>query len=323
MTEHGSVVRKRGERLVVEKDGRELLEVELRRLSAVLMLESVQVTTAALVQMLNFGVEFAILSGRGKLLGQLTPPSARNIPLRKAQFKRETDPEFARAQSRVIVEAKVHNSVEVLKRYVWDEPGQQPEIQRTIARLQNLHGKIRQAESRDELLGLEGSVAAAYWSCFGSMLKVDGIAFDGRKRRPPPDPVNAVLSFGYVLLTNALQSLLDGMGFDPFLGFFHEEDYGRPSLALDLLEPFRAPVVDRFAVRVFNLGILKPDDFQTDADGGRRLTRPAMRVFFKHWEAHLTKMRTREELRKAGEQLARVFLGEEAEIKPYLWTARS
>ncbi len=322
LTEEGSVLRKRGERLIVEKDGKELLEVEMRRLQAVLMLDSVQVTTQALAWMLSFGIEFAILSGSGKLLGQLTPPTARNIPLRKAQFHKETDKEFALAQAREIVAAKIHNSIHVLVRYVWDEPGEQPTTQEAISRMHGTLKKVPSAKNLPELLGLEGSAAAVYWNHFGDMLKVQGLRFPGRKKHPPPDPINAVLSFGYVLLTNALQSLLDGMGFDPFLGFFHEEDYGRPSLALDLVEPFRAPVVDRFAVRLFNLGILKSESFRSDSDGGFRLKQEALRVFFKHWEQHLTKMRLRHLLRDQAEQLSKVFLDEESLIKPWIWSAR-
>jgi CRISPR-associated protein Cas1 len=322
LTEDGSVLRKRNERLVVEKEDKELLEVELRRLSSVLMLDSVQVTTQALVQLLNFGVEFAIFSHQGKLLGQLTPPLARNILLRKAQFRKETDMGFAVAQAREIVTAKVRNSAQVLTRYVWDAPGQRPAAKEAIGKLEMIARTIASCENRSRLLGLEGSAAAVYWTAFGEMFKAPGITFSGRKKHPPPDPVNAVLSFGYALLTNSLQSLLDGIGLDPFLGFYHEEEYGRPSLALDLVEPFRAPVVDRFAVRVFNLGILKPESFQAHSEGGLRLEKRALRTFFQQWETHLAKMNVRHEIRNQVEQLARVYKGEEALVRPFLWVAR-
>ncbi|MFH1114068.1 MAG: CRISPR-associated endonuclease Cas1 [Pseudomonadota bacterium] len=322
LTEDGSVLRKRGERLVVEKDDKELLEVELRRITAVIMLDSVQVTTQALAQMLSFGVEFAIVSHWGRLLGQLTPPLARNIPLRKAQFSKETDREFALAQAKEVVAAKLHNSMQVLTRYMWDESGAHPSIGQSLTTLEKLLAGVPAAEGHPQLLGLEGSGAAAYWSSFAGMLKPADLNFTGRKKHPPPDPVNAVLSFGYVLLTNELQSLLDGMGFDPFLGFLHEEEYGRPSLALDLVEPFRAPVVDRFVVRLFNLKILKPDSFEQEQDKGFRMTKPAMRSFFKHWEAHLAKMDVRPELRRQAEQLAKVFTDQEPLVKPWRWSAR-
>jgi CRISP-associated protein Cas1 len=321
ITEEGSVLRKRDERLVVEKDGKELMEVELRRLTAVLMLDSVQVTTQALVQLLKFGVEFAILSRAGKLLGQLTPPFGRNILVRKAQFRKETDEAFALTQSKEIVSAKIHNSIQVLIRYMWDT-SRHPNIQESVSKMEETAKKVPTCMDNASLLGLEGCAAALYWRAFGEMMKAPDVVFNGREKHPPPDPINAVLSFGYVLLSNALQSLLDGMGFDPFLGFYHEEDYGRPSLALYLLEPLRAPVVDRFTVRTFNLGILKAQDFEADPEGGVRLTREALRIFFKNWEQHLGKMAIRQVIQEQAEQLSRVFMDEEALVKPWLWKAR-
>ncbi|MGO9569892.1 MAG: CRISPR-associated endonuclease Cas1 [Desulfomonilaceae bacterium] len=322
LTEDGSVLRKRGERLVVEKEDKELLEVRLRGLTSVLMLDTVQVTTQALVEMLKFGVEFAILSHRGKLLGQLTPPLARNIFLRKAQFQKETDAVFDLLQAKQIISVKVINSKEVLTRYVWDGLGDKATLDLATAKLEVISRTIESATDRDQLLGLEGSAAAVYWKSFATLFKVPDISFIGRRKHPAPDPVNAILSFGYALLTNTLQSLLDGVGFDPFLGFFHEEDYGRPSLALDLVEPFRAPVVDRFTVRLFNLGILKPTDFVLDQEGGLCLSKQALRTFFQQWESLMVKMDIRRELRTQVETLAKVYTGEEPRVKPWIWRAR-
>lgn len=322
LIEPGSIVKKRGERFIVEKDGKELLEVEARKLETILMLSSVQVTTQALCEMLDFGIEFAILSRSGKLLGQLTPPLARNIFVRKAQFLKESDHEFAMKQAAEIVFAKIENSRQVLLRHVWQESNDNRDMQDAIARMGAISEKVASAGSIGSLMGLEGGAAKIYWSVFGQMLKVDGLGFEGRKKHPSPDPVNAVLSFGYVLLTNALQSLLDGMGFDPFLGFFHEEVYGRASLALDLVEPFRAPVVDRFAIRIFNLGTIRPDDFDEDPEGGLRLRRPALKKFFGNWEKHLARMKVRTALREQAEQLAGVFTDRQPLITPWRWRAK-
>jgi len=99
--------------------------------------------------------------------------------------------------------------------------------------------------------------------------------------------VNALLSFGYVLVGNELQSLLDAMGFDPYIGFYHQLDYGRPSLALDLLEEMRAPLVDRFTAKVFNQGTLTRDDFVSSPQGGVYLGQEAKRTFFAAWEQEL------------------------------------
>ncbi|MBW1713417.1 MAG: CRISPR-associated endonuclease Cas1, partial [Deltaproteobacteria bacterium] len=261
----GATVHKRGESFLVEgPDGKRLAEIEARRLKSAVILSSVQVTTQALAEMLEHEIELAILSGRGKLLGQLTPPLSKNIDLRLAQFDRENDSEFTLIQAKRVVLAKLENQRQVLVRHTLDEPGHQPEAANAAAAIADMLEQVEACQDMETLRGLEGICARHYWAAFGSMLKVEGVGFTGRRKRPPPDPVNAVLSFGYVLLGSLLHSFLDGLGFDPFLGFFHTEAYGRPSLALDILEPLRAPVVDRFTLRSFNLGVLKAEDFRPD-----------------------------------------------------------
>src|SRR4051794_2333844 len=110
------------------------------------------------------------------------------------------------------------------------------------------------------------------------------LGFPGRQRRPPRDPVNALLSFGYVLVGNELQSLLDGIGFDPYIGFYHRLDYGRPSLALDLLEEFRPSLVDRLTANLLNLGVIQAKDFQRTPEGGLYLNREGKKRYFAEYE---------------------------------------
>jgi CRISPR-associated protein Cas1 len=145
------------------------------------------------------------------------------------------------------------------------------------------------------------------------------LGFSGRERRPPPDPFNALLSFGYVLVGNEIQSLLDGMGFDPYLGFFHQLDYGRPSLAIDLLEEFRAPLVDRLSLKLVNLGVLHKEDFVTGPDGGCFLNQDGKKRYFQAYEEELNRpialgeehLSYRRLFRRQAERLARSLAGEE------------
>lgn len=319
----GACIRKRGERLIVESpEGERLEELEARHLASVAMLNTVQVTTQALTELLEHGVELAILTRNGKLLGQLTPPLGRNIDLRKRQFEKERDAEFALRMATLVVRAKVCNQHQVLVRFRQDEPGDQPEVNAAVAAIERLLPEIDCSANMDTLRGLEGAAARAYWGAFGGLFKAAGVRFEGRRKRPPPDPVNAVLSFGYVLLTSALHSLLDGLGFDPFLGFFHVESYGRPSLALDLVEPFRAPVIDRFTVRVFNLKMLSTRDFEPDEEGGVRLKPHALKVFFREYEKSVRRLDVRRRLREQVENLRKVFLDETDVFMPFHWSAR-
>jgi CRISPR-associated protein Cas1 len=136
------------------------------------------------------------------------------------------------------------------------------------------------------LRGVEGSAAAAYFRGFASWVPRQ-LGFAGRQRRPPRDPVNSLLSFGYVIVSHELQSLLDGIGFDPFIGFLHRLDYGRPSLALDLLEEFRPALVDRFTANLLNLGVIQVKDFQRTPEGGLYLSREGKKRYFAEYEKFL------------------------------------
>jgi len=265
------VLRKSGDRLLVVKDAQTLLEVELTRLTSVVLLSTVQVTTQALCALLEAGLELALITAQGKLLGQLTPPLARNLALRRAQYQKETEELFTFRLARTVTVAKLSNQAEVLRRYSWDQSGAQPAVEEATARIERTLSAVETVSGLEQLRGLEGTAAAAYWSAFSTLVHSQGFVFTGREYHPPPDPVNALLSFGYALLTNLLTSALDAYGFDPFLGFFHAETYGHPSLALDLVEPFRAPVVDRMVLRLLGLRMLAPSDFEPSEEGGVRM----------------------------------------------------
>ncbi len=322
VVEPGAKVTKEGQQLVISKDDRLLGEVEVQGLESVVVLSSVQVTTQALCELLRGGVEFALINSHGRLLGQLTPPTAKNLDLRRAQYAAETDPLFALTQSKLITAAKIKNQCQVLLRHALDEPGAQGAVEAAAAELSVLADRVPQVTEIAALLGLEGQAATLYWKVFPQLLAPSGLSFPGRQKHPPPDPINAALSLGYSLLTNLLTSQLDAVGFDPYLGFLHQETYGHPALALDLAEPFRAPVVDRMTLRLFNLKILCSDDFQPHPEGGLHLTDDALRHFFAEWERVLQKLAIREAIRQQLEQLARVYRGAEPGVQPWRWMAR-
>lgn len=320
LTEQGSRLSKTGDTLLITKDGQRLLEVECHRIDTVLIFGNIQVTTQALTEMLEHNIEFALLSMDGRLRGQLTPPLPKNIFLRVKQHELAVDSGFVLKQAKFIVQVKLENCLEVLKQADWNNDSDEHHQQR--AQLEQSLAKIDAAVSLDYLNGIEGSAARNYFSALPVLLKAPGVTFSGRKRRPPPDPVNALLSFGYTLLGSKIQALLDASGFDPFLGFLHQVDYGRPSLALDLLEPCRAPLVDRLMIKLFNLRILQPDDFTLTEQNGCRLTPPALKIFFTEWEKNLQKIGIDAILKKQIDSLARVLKGEQEYPEHYRFKAR-
>jgi CRISP-associated protein Cas1 len=286
LTEQGSVTRKTSDRLVVTKKREVLAEIPCDKLETIFLYGAVQVTTQALAELLDNGIELALFTMKGRLRGQITPPKAKNIVLRMKQYEMITDKPRCLILAKELVAAKVANAAAVLRRYRKNDPDAVPlEAFHDLDSFQNRAGATG---SLDELRGTEGAAAARYFATLARLVP-HGFEFTGRNRRPPRDPVNALLSFGYVLVGNELQSLLDGMGFDPYLGFYHQLDYGRPSLALDLLEELRSPLIDRFSLSLLKLRKLVPDDFQSTPEKGVVLTREGLKTYFRAYGEELTR----------------------------------
>ena len=187
----------------------------------------------------------------------------KNVELRIAQFRAAQDPAASLRIARRIVDAKIRNQRTLLRR---NHSGRPETALRDMARLA---ASSCRAPALDTLLGTEGAAARAYFGEFAQMLKTgEGTAFDfgSRSRRPPRDPVNAMLSFVYALLVKDLHVQALAVGLDPMLGFYHQPRYGRPALALDLAEEFRPIVADSVVVSAINNGEVRPSDFVSRGD---------------------------------------------------------
>ena len=261
------------------------MELPCADIDQVMLFGNVQITTQALQELLQHGIEIALFTRTGKLLGQLTPPKTKNILLRIDQFQRHQDQIFSMNLARQIVVTKISNMLTILTMHQANYPRTFSSDE--LKQLEHLSQQAAATDNNASLLGIEGTATAHYFRLLGRMFNPPW-KFTNRNRRPPKDPVNAVLSFGYVLVGAELHSLLDGIGFDPYLGFYHTARYGRPSLALDLLEEFRHSLVDRLALTLFNLGILKTEDFDSLPRGeGVYLGTTGKKKFFIHYEKML------------------------------------
>jgi CRISP-associated protein Cas1 len=281
VTEPGACVAKRGERVIVEKEGKEILEVKCLKLRSILLFGNVQVTTQALRELLSHDIEMAFLTMEGRLLGQLTPVTPKNVFLRISQVRRLDDTEFT------LEVAKVSNAVALLLEFRRNHPD--IDIRQSIDSLRAAIAGIPAAADQESLLGVEGNAASVYWQAFSKMCRGE-IGFTKRVKRPPTDPANSLLSFGYSVVFTRIQSLLDAVGLDPYIGFFHQPHYGRPSLAADLLEEFRSPLVDRFTLSLINKRVLNPSDFEPHEEtGGVRMTRDGMKKYFSKFEEYMGK----------------------------------
>jgi CRISPR-associated protein Cas1 len=223
LTEQGSILRKKGDRLIVEKEGEVLLDVECHKIDAVLVFGNVQFTTQAVHELFDHGIEMAILTRTGRLIGQITSPATKNIELRVEQFKKYGDESFKFRFSKAIVKGKIRNSLQTLRSFSYNHP--EIAFNEEIGGMERAEINLDQQGTTEALNGAEGTAARYYFNGFGKMI-LGKFSFEGRKRHPAPDPVNALLSLGYTMIFNEISSLLDGLGFDPYLGYYHKVDYG-------------------------------------------------------------------------------------------------
>ncbi len=256
----------------------------------------------------------------GWFMGHTVSTGHKNVEIRTAQYKASFDPAHCLRIAKNLVVAKIQNSRTLLRRN-WKE-GEAPESVMDAFKFDV--DQARRAKSLDELLGFEGNAAARYFGQFQQMIRRNdegGFDFDfnNRNRRPPTDPVNALLSFGYALLTRTWTVTLSGVGFDPYRGFYHQPRYGRPALALDMMEPFRPLVVDSSVLQVINNGEVKPSDFKSVAgsvlldDDGRKRFIAAFERRLEHEITHPLfgyKLSYRRLLELQARLLARHLLGE-------------
>ena len=287
LTEQNSILRKTGDRLIVEKDEQVLLDVPCHKIQAVLIFGNVQFTTQAVHELFEHGIEMAILTRTGRLVGQLTSPATKNIFLRIAQFKKFESQDFRLSFSRTVVAAKIANSLNLVRLFSYNHP--ETDFANEIESMQTQIRHAVEAAGLDQLLGIEGTAARVYFEALAKMIRGQ-FKFPGRRKRPATDPVNAMLSLGYTMIFNEIAALLDGLGFDPYLGFYHSPDYGRASLAADLVEEFRAPVVDRFTLNLINNRVFAEADFHSNPRGeGIYFNREAMKRYFAEYESYLNR----------------------------------
>jgi CRISPR-associated protein Cas1 len=285
VVEQGATLHKDGERLVVRKEGRVLISIPAFKLDSVIVFGGVQITTQALSLLLANGIEVSFLTLNGHLKGRLLPTESRNILLRLRQYERYHEPAFRLQFSKAIVRGKLANARALITRHIRNHPD--VGLESTAQALGDCLAQVDQTEDLPSLRGVEGRGTALYFSAVGKMVRSD-LSFTGRTRRPPRDPVNALLSLGYSLLSRELFGLAAARGFDPYLGFYHDVRYGRPALALDLVEEFRPALVDRLVLSLVNRKVFAPEHFQPTEDGGCELTHDAFRRFLLEYEERVS-----------------------------------
>ena len=282
VTTQGAYVHVDHQTLRVEAGDEKLLQVPIHHLGSVVCFGRVSVSPAAMAQCAEDQRDLVFLSRSGRFRAKVIGPTSGNVLLRLAQHQAYQDASQTTNIARNIVAAKIQNSRLLLMR-----EARQTEDKDVEAALREAAGtmagtvqSLPKAISMDAVRGYEGYAAAAYFAVFNNLIRVadDAFVFDGRNRRPPRDPVNALMSFLYGLVRVECQAACEGVGLDPQIGFLHAVRPGRPSLALDLLEELRAPLADRLVLTLINRRQLTGQHFSQSAGGGVLLNEEGRRV---------------------------------------------
>lgn len=274
-------------RIEVEHDTR--LRVPLHHLGGVVCFGDVLMSPALVGRCAEDGICVTLLDRNGRFRARVEGPISGNILLRKAQFEIAYDPEQTLAIARNIVAGKLRNSRTVLQRGGREAKTDDDRVLLNAA-VTKFDASLRATvivDQIDVLRGIEGEAARTYFSVLNSLIRSDlrnDFAIDGRSRRPPRDRLNALISFLYTLLTHDCRSALESVGLDPQSGFLHVVRPGRPALALDLLEEFRAILADRLALTLINRGQIKADDFRITEGGGVLMENDARRAVSIAWQ---------------------------------------
>ncbi len=315
----------RNEQGAVQGKRERTMTVPLFKIEEVMVLGDITLTTPALTSLLDARISITYLSFHGRYLGQLNPTLTKNSLLRLAQHAVHTHALRRHALAQRFVAGKLRNMKTLLMRYQRSHPelaaaAQVESLQRCIlAAEQTCYQEevVHEAEIDVEsatttgeangpgegdtlgalgadrmhglgsLLGCEGAGSAAYFGVFGQLIRCDWEhGFCKRTRRPPTDPVNALLSYGYVILTAQVASLLASIGFDPYIGYLHASRYGKPALALDVMEEFRPVIVDSVVLSLLNNHQLEPKDFRQELNS-YQMTDAAKRLFLQKFEERM------------------------------------
>jgi CRISPR-associated protein Cas1 len=278
----------RGDALIYKKDRKGRGEsIPAHIVDDVAVIGMGAVTTPALHMMMENNIPVHFIDSRGRYKGSVTSGRGRGYGIRRLQMNAAADGPAASRIARSIVSGKLKNQIKTLMRARNRGRSGDAAIKDACVELKSIYGRLANCFDLDRIRGYEGASAAVYFSVFGRLLRSPWV-FRGRNRRPPKDPINAMLSFGYTLLLGHVTTAAVIAGLDPCVGFLHPEYRGRPSLALDLMEEYRSQAVDRLVLSIANQMLMKPEDFTPSEDGGVLMDAASRKFFIKSCSERLS-----------------------------------
>ncbi len=303
ITSDDAYVHKERETFVVEVDNKKVFQAPVHSIENIVCFGFKALSPALMAFCAENNVGISYLSENGKFLARVCGAQTGNVLLRKAQYAMADDELQALSIARPIIAAKVANYRNLLLRHQRNHPEDYSDTADSVASVMGDRlSDIRHAETLDGLRGIEGECAAMYFGVLSSLINNKDFEFKARSKRPPLDPANAILSFLYAILANDVRSALETTGLDPQVGFLHGLRSGRPSLALDIMEEFRAYLGDRIMLNLLNLKQVRKEDFEIRESGEVRMSDGARRTVLEAYQ------------KRKQEEITHPFLGEKMTV---------
>lgn len=290
ITQPDVTIGKDGTNLVIYKDSEKIAQFPVQYFENVVCFNYTGVSPAAMALCIENNTGISFLSPQGKFQGRVEGRISGNVLLRREQFRLADDEYRSLKLAKVFVSSKIFNSIKVLSRGIHDHPDKGIELGEIISNLKNSSKtKIEEANGFDVLLGIEGDTSREYFKGYRKLItnQIDDFQFNGRNRRPPTDPINAMLSFSYGMVRTLMQNALNVVGLDPYVGFYHQDRPGRSGLALDMMEEFRPFLADKFVLKLINLKQITINDFFIKGNGACLFTEEGMKKYLDLWNKRL------------------------------------
>ena len=322
ITQQGAVLHKSGNRVIVKKDRDVLQEIPIVQLDEVVIFGNGHITTPAIGYLLHKNIPVSFLSSQGKYRGKLQPQYAKDTRIRQQQYAVAADSHRCLELAKSFVRGKLTNSIRFCQR----QRTRNDNVKSAMGSIRRTIRNLDSAKNLETVLGYEGAGASAHYRAYRELLAHDW-GFTTRQFRPPPDPINAMLSLGYTLLHNHIYTFINVVGLDPYCGYFHQPRHGHAALASDLMEEFRPIIVNGYVLSLVNNNRVRPRDFNR-TNKGIRFTKEALGRFLAGYYGrmqqtfqHPTRNEKTNYLRSIELQvrhLARVITGEEPAYQPFL-----
>lgn len=295
-----------GMNVVVKSEDSEIFRISILNIEGIVTFGYMGASPALINLCCQHGVSLSFLSQSGRFMGRVSGPTRGNVLLRRKQYRLADNTQESLKLASIMIAGKIANSRNVVERFIRDHANETQigDLEHVSQKLKRYKSSVFRAESFDELRGMEGDASGLYFSVFDHLIVAQKISFQfvGRNRRPPKDKVNAMLSFVYTLLSHEVESALESVGLDPYVGFLHTDRPGRASLALDMMEELRSYMADRLVLTLINRRQVDGNGFVEHAEQGVVMDDKTRKEILQSWQ------------KRKREEVIHPYLGEKISI---------